>query len=51
MSGRDYVAPDDVKAVAVAALAHRLIVVDATDRAAAVEVVRSALGQVPVPRG
>ena len=51
MSGRDYVAPDDVKAVAVAALAHRLIVVDSTDRAAAVEVVRSALGQVPVPRG
>jgi MoxR-like ATPase len=51
LSGRDYVAPDDVKAVAVAALAHRLILVDATDRAAVVEVVRSAVGQVPVPRG
>ena len=51
MSGRDYVAPDDVKAVAVAALAHRLILVDATDRAAVVGVVRDVLNHVPVPRG
>jgi MoxR-like ATPase len=43
--------PEDVKAVAVAVLAHRLVLVDATDRAAVVDVVRGALGQVPVPRG
>jgi MoxR-like ATPase len=51
LSGRDYVDPEDVKAVAVAVLAHRLVLVDATDRAAVVDVVRGALGQVPVPRG
>jgi len=47
---RGFVTPDDVKAVAVPSLAHRLIVAagQGTDTAAAL--VRGALEQVPVPR-
>ncbi len=48
--GRDYVLPDDVKALASAALAHRLI--PRQMRAGAGvgrEVVRRVLGEVPVP--
>ena len=51
MAGRAYVAPDDVKAVAVASLAHRLVLGGATDRQAGVAVVEAVLEQVPVPRG
>jgi MoxR-like ATPase len=51
MAGRAYVAPDDVKAVAAASLAHRLVLGGATDRPAAVAVVDAVLRQVPVPRG
>jgi MoxR-like ATPase len=51
VTGRDYVAPDDVKAVAVPVLAHRLLLLDGADRLAGVAVVRAALDRVPVPRG
>jgi MoxR-like ATPase len=51
VSGRDYVAPDDVKAVAVAVLAHRLILAGGPDRACGAAVVRTVLDRVPVPRG
>src|SRR5581483_9836374 len=49
--GRDYVIPDDVKALAVAALAHRLIInPEARMRnATAHAVITSALTEVPVP--
>ena len=51
LAGRDYVIPDDVKALAVAALAHRLIMSpearmrNATARA----VIDQVLREVPVP--
>jgi MoxR-like ATPase len=51
MSGRVYVAPDDVKAVAVASLAHRFILNGGEDRPAGIAVVRAVLEAVPVPRG
>jgi MoxR-like ATPase len=51
MSGRDYVAPDDAKAVAVASLAHRFVLADGADRHGGIAVVRAVLDQVPVPRG
>ena len=50
MDGRAYVTPDDVKAVAPAALAHRLVL--AEDRApglGAEQVVQELLESVPVP--
>jgi MoxR-like ATPase len=48
--GRDYVLPDDVKALAVPALAHRLVPAQARAGAAvAREVVRRLLDEVPVP--
>jgi MoxR-like ATPase len=49
--GRDYVLPDDVKALAIAALAHRLIMSpEARMRnATAVGVINSVLQEVPVP--
>jgi MoxR-like ATPase len=51
--GRNYVLPDDVKALAPNVLAHRLIL--KTHRGAgvgrSVELVRSVLDQVPVPLG
>ena len=49
--GRDYVAPDDVKAVAGAALAHRLILRGGPDLHAGGAMVADALGRIPVPRG
>ena len=51
MSGRDYVLPDDVKALATSALAHRLIMSpEARMRnATAQAVIRSVLAEVPVP--
>jgi MoxR-like ATPase len=51
VSGRDYVAPDDVKAVAIAGLAHRFVLAGGGDRPAGIAVVRAALDRVPVPRG
>ena len=50
IDGRGFVAPDDVKAVAVPALAHRLILAHGPDLDTAATVVRCALEQVPVPR-
>ena len=51
--GRDYVLPDDVRGVAVPALAHRLaLTVDAVaDGVAAPQVVEEAVDAVPVPSG
>ena len=50
VSGRDYVTPDDVQAVFVAAFAHRVMVADRIDTAAATQVLAWMLTQVPVPR-
>jgi MoxR-like ATPase len=49
--GRDFVLPDDVKAVAVAALAHRLVLRPElwVSRTTPAQVVESLLHQVPVP--
>jgi MoxR-like ATPase len=49
--GRDFVLPDDVKAVAVAALAHRLVLRPElwVSRTTPAQVVESLLQQVPVP--
>ena len=49
--GRDFVLPDDVKAVAVAALAHRLVLRPElwVSRTTAAQVVESLLQQVPAP--
>ena len=49
--GRDYVAPDDVKAVAAPVLAHRLILAPEARSAAlsAEELVADALARTPVP--
>ncbi|MDD3410415.1 MAG: MoxR family ATPase [Eubacteriales bacterium] len=50
LAGRDFVTPDDVKALAVPALAHRLAVEGALGRARAQrEAVEKALAQVAVP--
>ena len=52
LAGRDFVLPDDVKAVAVAALAHRLVLRPElwVERVSAEDVVRDVLGAVPTPR-
>src|SRR6476661_2610461 len=51
LDGRDYVTPDDVKAVAVPALAHRLTLRPElwVQRVSAEDVVRERLGTVPTP--
>lgn len=50
MNGRDYATPDDVKALAVPVLSHRVMVDSALDRAQAQrELVSAALDAVPVP--
>jgi MoxR-like ATPase len=53
MRGRDFVLPDDVKAVAVAALAHRLVLKPElwVSRTTPAQVVESLLQQVPAPAG
>ncbi len=53
MDGRDYVLPDDVKALAIPALAHRIILNPAARLRDmnAEEVIRSILNQTPVPGG
>jgi MoxR-like ATPase len=52
LRGRDYVLPDDVKSVAVAALAHRLVLRPElwVQRVSAEDVVRDVLAGVPTPR-
>jgi MoxR-like ATPase len=52
LAGRDYVIPDDVKAVAVPALAHRLVLRPElwVQRVTAEDVVRDVLDSVPTPR-
>jgi MoxR-like ATPase len=51
LSGRDYVLPDDVKAVAVPALSHRLVLRPElwVQRVSAEDVVRDVLASVPTP--
>ncbi|TVR61747.1 MAG: MoxR family ATPase [Spirochaetaceae bacterium] len=51
VEGREFVIPDDVKKFAVAALAHRLVLVPDlwTERAAAADVVKSVVDAAPVP--
>ena len=48
--GRDFVSPDDVKAVAVAALAHRIVLTNGVDIAAGARVVGEIVGVVAAPR-
>jgi MoxR-like ATPase len=52
LNGRDYVLPDDVKAIAVPALAHRLVLRPElwVQRITAEDVVRDVLDAVPTPR-
>ena len=52
LGGRDYVVPDDVKAVAVSALAHRLVLRPElwVQSVSAEDVVREVLARVPTPR-
>jgi MoxR-like ATPase len=49
--GRDFVTPDDIKAVSVPALAHRLTLAPElwVQRVDPAEVVRAAVASVPVP--
>ena len=51
--GREFMLPDDVKAVAVAALAHRVILKSElwVSRTTSAQVVESLLQQVPAPPG
>ncbi|AEA47156.1 AAA family ATPase [Archaeoglobus veneficus] len=53
MDGRDYVIPDDVKAIAIEALSHRIIlkIERAVEGFEAEEVVRDVLKEVEVPKG
>lgn len=51
IGGRSFVTPDDVKAVAAAALSHRMILTSGPDIRTATGVVKAILDQVPVPRG
>ncbi len=51
VSGRNFVTPDDVKAVAAPALAHRVLVAGSADLHAAGVVVTQLLLQLAVPRG
>lgn len=52
LQGRDYVLPDDVKAVAVAALAHRLVLRPElwVQKVSAEDVIRDVLDSVPTPK-
>ena len=51
LASRDYVLPDDVKHLAVAVLAHRLILDGGTARDQAEAIVTELVGRVPVPVG
>jgi MoxR-like ATPase len=50
LAGRNFVTPDDIQAVAVASLSHRLMLTGGTDLQAASALVRRILDAVPVPR-
>ena len=50
LAGRDYVAPDDVKAVAVSCLSHRIVTDDPDGRAGGARVVTSILQDIASPR-
>lgn len=50
VAGRDFVSPDDVKAVAGPALAHRIVLGGGIDVAAALPLLRGVLERVAVPR-
>jgi len=50
LNDRDYVAPDDVKAVAIPVLAHRLVTDDPDSRAAGARVVSNIVDATPSPR-
>lgn len=50
VTGRHYVTPDDVKAVAAAALAHRLILAGGPDIRGSRSIVAAVLDTLPVPR-
>jgi len=51
LSGRDFVSPQDVQAMAGAALGHRLVLRGQGDWGAATALVADIVGRVPVPRG
>ncbi|MDP8976751.1 MAG: MoxR family ATPase [Actinomycetota bacterium] len=51
LARRSFVSPDDVKAVATASMAHRLILGGGADLHAGSALVRSVVERVPVPRG
>ncbi|OQO94070.1 ATPase [Saccharomonospora piscinae] len=53
LSGREFVVPDDLHAVAVPVLAHRLVLTTEAHaaRRSATDVVRAVLSRVPVPQG
>jgi MoxR-like ATPase len=52
LDGRDFVLPDDVKAIALAALGHRLVIAPGSEveGASAADVLQRILAQVPAPR-
>jgi MoxR-like ATPase len=50
VAGRAYATPDDVQAVAVASFAHRVLLGDGADTAAAGVVLHEIIDRVPVPR-
>jgi MoxR-like ATPase len=49
VTGRDFVSPDNVKAVAVAALAHRIVLANGVDIATGSRVVGEIVGSVVAP--
>ena len=51
LSGRNYVTPDDIQAVAVASLAHRLMLNGGTDLPASSALIRRLVDSVAVPKG
>jgi len=51
LAGRDFVTPDDVKALALPVLAHRVVPRDGADRARSAEVVTEVVAATPVPLG
>jgi MoxR-like ATPase len=50
LAGRSFVTPDDVKAVLVPALVHRIVLQGGEDRMVVSALLESILGRVPVPR-
>jgi len=49
VTGRDFVSPDDVKAIAVSALAHRIVLANGVDVAASMRIVAEIVGSVAAP--